>query len=612
MNINVGEWLIMRKWFTIPSLLILVLAIGLIGYFLLQASTNSSQLILKELQGQMLKQVSGDLTARLQEAIQLNQINYDAYKSGVLDLNTESIRERYFVSHLKSFPDAAMTYVGLKDGSFYGARRAIDGQIQVVRNNSSTNGGSWYYKISDLGDGTDFVEKFDNFDPRKRPWYLAAESTGAPTFSSVYSHFIYREPTITYSYPLYDENQQLIGVFGVDYLLSWLGDTLNSLPIGASGQVFVMDSEGQLIATTAEIPTYQIVDGKSVLISADEIENELIHGALSVSVTSDEKTLPQFKIEDEKYYVGYSSYIEYGLDWNIYVISADNDFLLDFKRATSQTFIILAFAMLISIFFTSWIAGRVTKPITQLSNAAEALMDGRLIPLEDHSRHDELGKLMRNFNSMGEQLTNLVAHLEEEVAERTSELEERNRELSLLSFSDGLTGIANRRKFDEMLLQSWKTEMRYERPVALLMLDIDVFKDYNDFYGHVAGDECLKAIAHYLHTKVRRSSDLAARYGGEEFVVLIQEPDIEKLKEYADEIRQGIEDLKIEHESSPYKFVTVSIGAAYMVPSKNSEPDTLIELADQMLYQAKDSGRNQVAMTWLQGDKGTEILSPEI
>ncbi len=598
MNKDVGEWLKMRKWFTIPSLLILVLAIGLIGYFLLQASTNSSQLILKELQGQMLKQVSGDLTQRLQEAIQLNQINYDSFNNGVLDLNSEIKRERYFVSHLKAYPYAAMTYVGLTDGSFYGARRTLDGQIQVARNNRTTNGGSWYYKISDLGEGIELVEKFDNFDPRKRPWYVAAESTGAPTFSSVYSHFIYQEPTITYSYPLYNENQLLIGVFGVDYLLSWLGDTLSSLPFGDSGQVFVMDNDRQLIATTAEIPTYQIVDGKSVLISADEIENERIHGALSVSLNADEYLLPQFKIENEKYYVGYSSFKEYGLDWNIYVVSAENDFLLDFKKATSQTFIILAFAMLISIFFTSWIAGRVTKPIKQLSEAAEELMRGRLIPIEDRQRKDELGKLTRSFNSMGEQLTNMLAHLEEEVAERTSELEERNQELSLLSFSDGLTGIANRRKFDEMLLQSWQTEMRYERPVALLMLDIDVFKDYNDFYGHVAGDECLKSIAHYLHTKVRRSSDLAARYGGEEFVVLIQEPEIDKLMDYADEIRQGIEDLKLEHETSPYKFVTVSIGAAYMVPDMNTEPDTLIELADQMLYEAKDRGRNQVAMSW--------------
>jgi len=586
----------MRKWFTIPSLVQLIITIGLIGFFLVQASTNSSELILQELQGQMLKQVSEELTQRLQDAMQLNQINYDSFQNRILNLNSITERERYFVSHFKSYPDVAMTYIGLADGSFYGARRTIDDEIQVVRNNALTGGASWYYSTSTLGEGVEVVDKFENYDPRKRPWYLKAEELKEPTFSSAYSHFVFREPTITYSYPVYDTEQQLVGVFGVDYLLSWLGETLRRLPIGDSGQVFVTDDSGNLIATSSNHQTFKIVDGTSKLILETEIEDPIIKAAIAIPESAYQDEIPKFKLGKEKYYVSYSKFDAYGVHWNIRVISAEDDFLSGFKEATSNTLIILSISILFSIFFTSWIAGRVTKPIINLSIAAEELTHGKFISLKDIKRNDELGKLTRSFNTMGTQLTTLVAHLEEEVASRTQELKDRNYELSLLSFPDGLTGIANRRKFDEVLEFAWQSALRYNRIVALLMLDIDFFKDYNDQYGHVAGDECLKEIGKLLRQKVRRSTDLAARYGGEEFVVLLQDIEIEKLMECAEEIRRGIEDLKIAHESSMFKVVTVSIGVAYLIPKAEMNGSQLIERADQMLYEAKNAGRNQVVI----------------
>ena len=200
----------MRRRFTIPSLLQLIITISLIGFFLLQAGMNSSQLILKELQRQMVQQVTDQLSQRLQSAERLNQMHYDLMQYGILDLESVAERERYFVSYLKSYPDVAMTFIGLPDGSFYGARRTMDGEIQVVRNNSETKGASWYYRIASSGEGVELVDQFPNFDPRKRPWYTKAAEAGEPVFSSVYSHFVFREPTITASHPVYDQNGQLI------------------------------------------------------------------------------------------------------------------------------------------------------------------------------------------------------------------------------------------------------------------------------------------------------------------------------------------------------------------------------------------------------------------
>ncbi len=130
----------MKKWFTIPSLIQLIITIGFIGFILIEASLASSQLALMELHKQMQRQVGIELSQRLESALQLNQMHYDHIRHKILDLDSQANREPYFTNHIKLYPDIAMTYVGLPDGSFYGARRTSEGMLQVVRNNESTKG----------------------------------------------------------------------------------------------------------------------------------------------------------------------------------------------------------------------------------------------------------------------------------------------------------------------------------------------------------------------------------------------------------------------------------------------------------------------------------------
>ncbi|RFZ77835.1 diguanylate cyclase [Lacrimispora amygdalina] len=423
----------MRKRFTIPSVLQLLITIGLIGFFLIQAGMNSSQLILKELQQQMMRQVNDQLSGHMHTAMHLNQMHADLMQCGLLDLESTVQRERYFSSHIKSYPDVAMTFIGQPDGSFYGARRTMDGEIQVVRNDSTTQGASRYYRITSSGEGVALADEFPNFDPRTRPWYTQAVETGKPVFSSVYSHFVFREPTISASHPVYDQNGRLIGVFGVDYLLSWLGETLGSLPIGDSGQVFVTDNMGMLIATSFDGPAYRMSEGGSQLIPAKDSDSTLIQAALDLREEEYEKSLPGFTVAGEKYFVGRSTFQERGVNWNIYVVSAENDFLGGVKQSVVHTVIILAVSLLISVFLMSWIGRRVTRPLVTLSKAADELAGGNLTPIPDSGRRDEIGALTRAFNDMGLRLTNMVTHLEDEVATRTQELKERNEELGQLN-----------------------------------------------------------------------------------------------------------------------------------------------------------------------------------
>ena len=165
------------------------------------------------------------------------------------------------------------------------------------------------------------------------------------------------------------------------------------------------------------------------------------------------------------------------------------------------------------------------------------------------------------------------------------------------SLTDGLTGLANRRQFDARLTQEMETAARERRPLALMLVDIDSFKKYNDSYGHAQGDECLRQIAEVLMSAGRRQYDLAARYGGEEFALILPDSTAKNAAKRAEALRKTIMAMKIPHRASVTgKIVTVSIGVAAIVPTASSQPKDLITNADQALYEAKKQGRNRVVM----------------
>lgn len=186
-------------------------------------------------------------------------------------------------------------------------------------------------------------------------------------------------------------------------------------------------------------------------------------------------------------------------------------------------------------------------------------------------------------------------HLEEQVSERTAELEAANKKLEMLARIDGLTGIANRREFDTALSQEIRRAARQKAPTSLLIADIDFFKNYNDTYGHPAGDECLKKVAHQIEKTFQRAGELVARYGGEEFAVILPSVDFDESTVLAQLLRQSIWDLDIPHKSSAIAArVTMSIGVATLPGGQVATDKQMIQYADQALYLAKNNGRNQV------------------
>jgi len=181
---------------------------------------------------------------------------------------------------------------------------------------------------------------------------------------------------------------------------------------------------------------------------------------------------------------------------------------------------------------------------------------------------------------------------------RTAELEEANRQLEVMSMTDFLTGLPNRRKFDMVMEAEWQRAMRQGRRLALIMLDIDQFKAYNDHYGHQSGDLCLQRVARALQVKVHRAGELVARYGGEEFVVILPELDAAQACAVGERIRHEVEAQQIAHatNAAATPVVTVSIGVALCYPQREGQLNCLLQEADASLYEAKHRGRNRVVM----------------
>jgi diguanylate cyclase (GGDEF)-like protein len=228
-----------------------------------------------------------------------------------------------------------------------------------------------------------------------------------------------------------------------------------------------------------------------------------------------------------------------------------------------------------------------------LTTVISALRSFRDIVTLERQRQ-QLAVALDRLQRMQSQLQDYSYNLEIKVSQRTAELEQANRDLLRLANLDGLTGVANRRCFDDYLRKQWQQLELLKQPISLLIVDVDYFKPYNDYYGHQAGDECLKQLAQTLSSLATRPQDLVARYGGEEFVILLPNTPIEGACKIAETILNRLRQQQLPHlRSQVAQTVTVSMGISWLIPEPETSLDSLIEMADRALYQAKQAGRDR-------------------
>lgn len=253
--------------------------------------------------------------------------------------------------------------------------------------------------------------------------------------------------------------------------------------------------------------------------------------------------------------------------------------LVSANKALLKSLLFLSLALAAAILFARAVGKKVIiEPLSNLVQLAGQLSKGNL-----EARYDTQS-MVSEFNILSHEFNQMAASLQKN-----------NEKLSRLSLVDGLTNIANRRSFDKKLEEEWLRSLRAKRPISLLMIDLDYFKIFNDTYGHLAGDDCLRTVGLILKNIANRSSDLPARYGGEEFAVILPETDMQGAYEIAELIHDQVAQREIPHKTSNIsQYLTVSIGIATLrkATSKNL-PIELVKKADEQLYIAKHEGRNR-------------------
>ncbi|MDD3815780.1 MAG: cache domain-containing protein [Desulfocapsaceae bacterium] len=370
---------------------------------------------------------------------------------------------------------------------------------------------------------------------------------------------------------------------------------LRTTHLGKSGYVYIFDGHQNMV-----IHPNPNIEGKDFSHQLNPSTQTPI-GQLLMAVANKQEGLhylwdspsdPGNYVYDKISWVRYCKEFDWYICTSMYVDELDESARILKNRVLA----VFAVTLLLSVLLTYLFAKKLTDPLHKLSDTALQVENGDFDARCNLNRDDEIGVVATAFNGMVSRLQDNIRHLDAKVVERTSELQILNRKLEALSTTDGLTGIANRRCFDEVLATEWSRAARLEQPLALGMLDIDWFKKYNDHYGHQAGDECLRRVASVFRANVCRTSDLVARYGGEEFVFIAPATDGDSALSMAQKVSEALQGLALPHEMSPFGCVTISIGVAAMDPRDMHSPDILLQSADAALYRAKEQGRNQVVL----------------
>ena len=380
-----------------------------------------------------------------------------------------------------------------------------------------------------------------------------------------------QEPVFPYAIPVLDDEGTPLAVLTIIHRIRGFSHYLDTVEVPSGSFVAVTDHKGIRMYYYPEKKDTNPV-GKPIKGKSWELASTSNGPGIFTSEGSDGKKrifafYPVSLNPGEPPYVYFWS----GIPEKLILAPANN--------ALMKSLLLLSLALVIAILVAHVFGKKVIiTPLSSLVELAGQLSKGNLDARSDtHSVVSEFNILSHEFNQMAESL------------------QQTNEKISKLSLIDGLTNVANRRGFDNKLEEEWHRSLRTKRPISLLMVDIDFFKNFNDTYGHLAGDDCLRTIGLILKNIANRATDFPARYGGEEFAIILPETDKQGAHAIAESIHDQVAQREIPHKTSDIsQYLTVSIGLATLDDNTNiKSPIELIKMADEQLYKAKHEGRNK-------------------
>ena len=414
-----------RKVIIIVFLAAMAISIGSIGYMVFTNWFSSAKQTTESIAAEMNEHIYNQIHSYLQVPEQINESNHKIIANGILDLSEENLHDKFFVGVLGSYEDKIYSFsFGTANGEYFGARRNENGMIQIMKNNASTGGNSWYYSVNDDLTAGELAVQAGQFDPRTRAWYKAAVAAEGPIFSPIYKHFVMNDLTISYACPVYNKDGTLQGVLGTHMLLNDIGAYLEDTVSHYNGYSVILEkSSNDLIANSMGIDNFTVFqDGTLERYDIGKIQNSDIQEAYTQYKTS---LNPNFFYEgrDKNLYINVKEIHLLGLDWIVVSAIPEGYLIAPVVQSIRLTVIFATLFLLLSLVIYTVITGKLLRPIRTLLKTTDALSSGDLTKRIDIVRNDEIGQISESFNKVADEMQFLVNNLETTVKERTEELQ---------------------------------------------------------------------------------------------------------------------------------------------------------------------------------------------
>lgn len=585
----------LRLILIVPFALQIFGAVGITGWLSLKNGEKAVNDLTRELRSQVSARISQKLKDNLNTAPLLAKLNVEAIASNAIDPNNPQQLEDYLIRQLKQFDNVTTITIATEQPNYVGIGYERGNLLYLSLWNSADKGTlEW---LIDAQKKRHLVVQDRNYDHRRRPWYQDTIKAGKLIWNDIYLTVTPQNLVISASQPFYNDKGKVLGVVSIDLTLQQIDRFLQSLQIGKTGQAFIIDRDGKLIATSVKQKP-ALTNSKSqapqrilAVDSSDPVVSNAVRHLQSNFSQGTQQT--DFQLNGEHILVQVTPFSDLdGIDWQIVTAIPESDFMETIQANTRQTLglcsIALCIATLTGILTSGWIVRFLSKTIA----AADALSQGDWDRRVPEGRSTELALLGQAFNRMAEQMQESFSKLE------------------YTAYHDILTALPNREAILDKLSQAIANSSADPPSLfAIFFLDLDFFKFVNDSFGHLAGDRLLVAVAERLQ-QVIRSTDTLARFGGDEFIILLEPiADISQVTCLADQILKSFQ--------SPFDldgnqlFISTSIGIVLSTMAKGN-PENFLRNADLALYRAKANGKNSYEVfNQLMHDRAIERLQLE-
>jgi len=420
-----------KKIILIIFISVMLVSVSTIGFLIFRNWISSAKQTIETLAEELNESTYTQIYNFLKVPNQMNDTNSQFIENGIFDLSNTDYTDIFFSSVLSSYnPEIYSFSYGTEEGYYYGARRNEDNNIEIMKNDSSTGGSTWYYAVKENMTAGNLVSQSSKFDARTRAWYKTAVNTKSPSFSPVYKHFVMDDLTITYATPIYNESNTLQGVLGTHVLLKNIGQYLSDTVSSYNGFAVIFEKEtNNLIANSLGLENFTLhQEGTLKRKNLSDIQFKDINKAYEKHLLKNEKHF-YFEDSNDKLHMNVQELNYEGLNWVIVTAIPENLIMGPVLKSIQETILLTVIALMISFLIFYSITRKLLHPVKNLEVIVDAFSSGDLSKRVEIVRNDEIGKISESVNIVADKIQFLVNNLEAVVQERTEELSNVNQTL---------------------------------------------------------------------------------------------------------------------------------------------------------------------------------------